>query len=80
MEALMSNWRNPVKEMPEKYIFPPHKRPSKHVFPVMNDIPLIDLQHLNSHNRPHTIQQIFDASQEFGIFQVRSTLLLFFTF
>ncbi|KAL1536034.1 hyoscyamine 6-dioxygenase-like [Salvia divinorum] len=67
MEALMSNWLNPVETVPEKYIFPADKRPGSHAFPVMHDIPLIDLQNPNPQ---HITQQIIDASQRFGIFQV----------
>ncbi|KAH6819103.1 hypothetical protein C2S51_002706 [Perilla frutescens var. frutescens] len=70
MEALMSNWANPVQSLPEKYIFPPEKRPGTHVFPVINNIPVVDLRNLDSHDRSQIIQQIFDASQEFGFFQV----------
>lgn len=63
----MSNWANPVQSLPEKYIFPPDKRPGTLDFPVINNIPIIDLQ---DHNRAQMIQHIFDASQEFGFFQV----------
>ncbi|KAG6394976.1 hypothetical protein SASPL_145567 [Salvia splendens] len=67
METLMSNWLNPVENTPEKYIFPANQRPGSQPFPVMNDIPLIDLQHPNPQ---HIIHQIIDACQRFGIFQV----------
>lgn len=67
----MSNWANPVQSLPEKYIFPPHKRPGTHVFPVINNIPTLDLGNLDAHNRPQIIQQIFQASQDFGFFQVQ---------
>ncbi|KAL8528058.1 hypothetical protein ACS0TY_005757 [Phlomoides rotata] len=67
MDVLMSNWSNVVQSLPEKYIFPPHKRPGKHEFPLMNNLPVIDL---SGKNRAFTVQRIFDASQEFGFFQV----------
>ncbi|KAL7084281.1 hypothetical protein ACP275_14G215200 [Erythranthe tilingii] len=71
MEILMSNWSEVVQSMPEKYIFPLNKRPGNHVFPVFKNIPLIDLEETNGHHdRTKLIQQIFSASQEFGIFQV----------
>ncbi|KAL8528065.1 hypothetical protein ACS0TY_005764 [Phlomoides rotata] len=67
MDVLMSNWSNVVKSLPEKYIFPPHKRPGKHEFPLMNNIPVI---YLSGENRARIVQQILDASQNFGFFQV----------
>ncbi|PIN04039.1 Hyoscyamine (6S)-dioxygenase [Handroanthus impetiginosus] len=70
MEALMSNWSNVAQSLPENYIFPPDKRPGKHVFPVFRNVPVIDLQKSEDHNRAGIIQQIFHASQEFGFFQV----------
>lgn len=63
----MSNWSNVVESLPEKYIFPPDKRPGKHEFPTMTNLPVIDL---SSENRARIVQQIVDASQQFGLFQV----------
>ncbi|GFP99597.1 hyoscyamine 6-dioxygenase [Phtheirospermum japonicum] len=70
MEILMSNWSNLVQSVPENYIIPPDKRPGKHVFPVLNDVPVIDLGKSEGHDRAEIIQQILNASQEFGFFQV----------
>ncbi|KAK6150256.1 hypothetical protein DH2020_017781 [Rehmannia glutinosa] len=71
MEILMSNWSKVVKSVPENYIFPPDKRPGKHVFPVVNDVPVIDLENAQGQNRADIIQQILSASQEFGFFQTK---------
>ncbi|KAK4441595.1 Hyoscyamine 6-dioxygenase [Sesamum alatum] len=70
MEVLMSNWSNVVQSLPEKYIIPPAKRPGKLVFPVVNDVPVIDLETGEGHGRGDIIQQILHACQEFGFFQV----------
>ncbi|KAL3517691.1 hypothetical protein ACH5RR_020280 [Cinchona calisaya] len=69
MEVLMSNWSD-VQSMPESYVFPPDKRPGKHIFPDCKDIPTIDLDKAEGLNRAEIIQQIIKASQEFGFFQV----------
>ncbi|KAL3620606.1 hypothetical protein CASFOL_035518 [Castilleja foliolosa] len=66
MDILMSNWSNVGQSLPENYIFPPDKRPGKHVFPVLKDVPVIDL----GHDRAEVIQQILSASQDFGFFEV----------
>ncbi|KAG8369247.1 hypothetical protein BUALT_Bualt15G0131700 [Buddleja alternifolia] len=67
MEILMSNWSNVVQSLPEKYVFPPEKRPGNHVFPIFKNIPIVDLE---GHDGAEISQQIFHASQEFGLFQV----------
>lgn len=66
----MSNWSQVNQSLPQNYIFPPGRRPGKHDFPVFKDLPVIDLGNTNGHDRTDLIQQIFNASQEFGIFQV----------
>jgi isopenicillin N synthase-like dioxygenase len=70
MEVLMSNWSNVVRSLPEKYVFPPDKRPGKHVFPDFKSIPTIDLEKADGPDKAVIVQQIFNASQEFGFFQV----------
>ncbi|GER57792.1 2-oxoglutarate (2OG) and Fe(II)-dependent oxygenase superfamily protein [Striga asiatica] len=70
MEILMSNWSDDVQNMPENYIFPLDKRPGEHVFPILNDIPVIDLAMADGNNRGDIIWHIFSAIQEFGFFQV----------
>ncbi|KAL0370448.1 UNVERIFIED_CONTAM: Hyoscyamine 6-dioxygenase [Sesamum angustifolium] len=70
MEVLMSNWSNVVQSLPEKYVFPPEKRPGKDVFPVVNDVPVIDLEIAEGHGRGEIVHQILHACQQFGFFQV----------
>ncbi|KAK4408139.1 Hyoscyamine 6-dioxygenase [Sesamum angolense] len=70
MEVLMSNWSNVVQSLPEKYVFPPEKRPGKDVFPVVNDVPVIDLETAEGHGRGEIVHQILHACQQFGFFQV----------
>ncbi|KAM5576467.1 hyoscyamine 6-dioxygenase-like [Rosa sericea] len=71
MEKLVPNWYSAAQPLPETYIFPPDARPGKFsVAPsISNDIPVIDLGS-QSHDRALVIQQILEASQEFGFFQV----------
>ncbi|KAM3683337.1 hypothetical protein ACB098_12G139400, partial [Castanea mollissima] len=66
MEHLVSGWCND-RSLPESYILPPEKRPGKLTVPLANNIPVIDL---GGHDQTDLIQQIFEASQEFGFFQV----------
>ncbi|KAF3436165.1 hypothetical protein FNV43_RR23257 [Rhamnella rubrinervis] len=66
MENLVSNWSE-AGTLPKSYVFPLGKRPGKVVFPVAKTIPVIDLQ---KHDRPSTIQQILEAAQHYGLFQV----------
>lgn len=46
---------------------PPEKRPGKLVFPTCKTIPIIDLE---GQDRIHVIQNVLNASKEFGFFQV----------
>ncbi|KAK4573170.1 hypothetical protein RGQ29_031223 [Quercus rubra] len=66
MKHLVSSWCND-RSLPESYILPPEKRPGKLTVPLANNIPVIDL---GGHDQTDIIQQIFEASQEFGFFQV----------
>lgn len=70
MEKLVSSWYND-KSLPHDYVFPPDKRPGKdHEVARCNSIPVIDLEKADYDGRNHIIQQIRDASQDFGFFQV----------
>ncbi|XVF21600.1 hypothetical protein REPUB_Repub12eG0103800 [Reevesia pubescens] len=69
MEKLVSSWCN-NKTLPESYIFPPETRPGKLIVPSCNTIPVIDLSKAEGQNRTDIVQQILNASEEFGFFQV----------
>ncbi|KAL5792763.1 hypothetical protein ACOSP7_001357 [Xanthoceras sorbifolium] len=69
MDKLVSVWSK-KQSIPENYIFPPETRPGKFIdAPPCNEIPVIDLSK-TADNRTDTIQQIMQASKEFGFFQV----------
>lgn len=69
MEKLVSSWSS-VQNLPEDYIFPVEQRPGEEFsVPVCKAIPVIDLGEA-SHDRAGIIQQIINASQDFGFFQV----------
>ena len=72
MKHLVSSWCND-RSLPESYILPPEKRPGKLTVPLANKIPVIDL---GGHDQTDIIQQIFEASLEFGFFQVPTTSFL----
>ncbi|KAK1426781.1 hypothetical protein QVD17_15461 [Tagetes erecta] len=69
MDILISNWSS-VRSLPESYIFPAERRPGTHNIPASKDIPIIDLARINGHGRYQVIQQIIEACQDFGLFQV----------
>ncbi|CAK7357592.1 unnamed protein product [Dovyalis caffra] len=69
MEKLISSWNN-VQFVPEKYIFPPEKRPGNITFSASKSIPVIDLAETASKDRDVTIQKILKAAQEYGFLQV----------
>ncbi|KAA8550760.1 hypothetical protein F0562_002444 [Nyssa sinensis] len=69
MATLLSSWSKDVQSLPEMYVFPPDTRPGEHIVPVCNN-PVVDLNRTMGHNQAETIQQIIEASQEFGFFQV----------
>lgn len=69
MEVLTSNWSD-VQALPESYIFPPERRPGNHKITTSKDIPIIDIEKINGPERAHIVQQILEASQDFGLFQV----------
>ncbi|KAJ9543380.1 hypothetical protein OSB04_023087 [Centaurea solstitialis] len=69
MQVLISNWSN-VQSLPERYVFPPDRRPGTHEIPASNEIPIIDLEKIDGSERANIIRQIITASQDFGLFQV----------
>lgn len=69
-DLLVSSWCKD-RAVPETYIFPPEQRPGKLIdVPVGNNIPVVDL---GVHDQTQIIQQIFEACQDFGFFQVPPT-------
>lgn len=69
MEKLVSSWSS-VKILPQDYIFPVGQRPGEDIsVPVCKAIPVIDLGKA-SHERLGMIQQIINADEDFGFFQV----------
>ncbi|XP_050254005.1 hyoscyamine 6-dioxygenase-like [Quercus robur] len=67
MEQLVASWYN-GRSLPETYVLPLEIRPGKLNVPVStNIIPVVDL---GGHDETAIIQQILEASQEFGFFQV----------
>ncbi|KAK9663639.1 hypothetical protein RND81_14G107600 [Saponaria officinalis] len=69
MEKFVSSWSD-GKKLPEKYVFPPGKRPGKVVITTPKNIPVIDIGKAVGLDRSVIIQQLMQASQEFGFFQV----------
>ncbi|KAI3760170.1 hypothetical protein L1987_50561 [Smallanthus sonchifolius] len=66
MANLVSTWSKTTQILPENYIFPVDERPGSVEVPLCQNIPLIDL----SQSQSQTVQEILDACQEFGFFQV----------
>nr|POE62470.1 protein downy mildew resistance 6 [Quercus suber] len=64
MEHLVSSWYND-RSLPESFILPPEDRPG--ILSLGKNIPVVDL---GAHDQPDILQQILEASQEFGMFQV----------
>lgn len=69
MENFISNRYND-EILPEKYIFPPDKRPGNITIPICNSVPVIDLSKIEGNDRNYVIEEILKASQDFGFFQV----------
>ncbi|XP_047264237.1 flavonol synthase/flavanone 3-hydroxylase-like [Capsicum annuum] len=71
MENLVSSWAKNVDTLTENYVMPPSKRPSEHVS-IASSIPVIDLAKASSSTINHAglVQELLNASQEFGIFQI----------
>ncbi|XP_059664407.1 hyoscyamine 6-dioxygenase-like [Cornus florida] len=70
MEKLVSSWYSSVQSLPETYVVPPDQRPGKITVPVSKTIPVIDLGKAVGDDRTDIVQQILNASREFGFFQV----------
>ncbi|KAJ8438139.1 LOW QUALITY PROTEIN: hypothetical protein Cgig2_033018 [Carnegiea gigantea] len=67
MEKFVSVWSD-GKTLPESYIFPPEHRPGDLIVPSsIHSVPIIDLE-LDDH--AHLVSQVFEASQDYGCFQV----------
>ncbi|XP_074287570.1 hyoscyamine 6-dioxygenase-like [Silene latifolia] len=69
MKKLVSTWAD-GKTLPDNYVFPPGKRPGDHVVPTSQSIPVIDFSKSKHQDRNYIVQQIVQASQHFGFFQV----------
>ncbi|XP_074316656.1 protein DOWNY MILDEW RESISTANCE 6-like [Silene latifolia] len=69
MEKFVSSWANGEK-LPESYVFPPGKRPGKVAVTTSKNVPVIDIGKAKGVDRSTIIQQIIQASQDFGFFQV----------
>lgn len=71
MEKLVSSWVG-VQTLPENYILPPEKRPGNIIVLPSNQIPVIDLSKAEElgHDRSMIVEQVLEASQDFGCFQV----------
>ncbi|XP_039021675.1 hyoscyamine 6-dioxygenase-like [Hibiscus syriacus] len=69
MEKLVSSWFND-RPLPQSYIFPPDTRPGNHIIPGCSTIPVVDLGKASGCDRTGIVQQILEASREFGFFQV----------
>uniref|UniRef100_A0A5B7BHZ9 Putative hyoscyamine 6-dioxygenase-like n=1 Tax=Davidia involucrata TaxID=16924 RepID=A0A5B7BHZ9_DAVIN len=65
-QKLASSWFN-VESVPETYRFPLERRPGKLIVPLCKTIPIIDLEKADGID---IIQQISEASQTLGFFQV----------
>ncbi|KAL9242998.1 hypothetical protein vseg_016940 [Gypsophila vaccaria] len=69
MEKFVSSWSD-GETLPENYIFPPSKRPGKVVVMTSKNVPVIDISKSEGLDRSAVVQQIMQASQEYGFFQV----------
>ncbi|XP_057472575.1 hyoscyamine 6-dioxygenase-like [Actinidia eriantha] len=71
MSVLLSNWSKHIRTVPSSYVLPQEKRPGNLIAaPVCKSIPVIDLGQLGRLDRVGVLQQIMNACQDFGIFQV----------
>ncbi|RZC22600.1 protein DMR6-LIKE OXYGENASE 1-like [Glycine soja] len=70
--VLVSDMASTMKQVPSNFIRPLGDRPNLQGVVQSSDvcIPLIDLQDLHGPNRSHIIQQIDQACQNYGFFQV----------
>ncbi|KAI3514588.1 hypothetical protein L1887_13131 [Cichorium endivia] len=70
MEKLLSNWSSAVKSLPENYVIPVDSRPGDVKVPFCKYIPVVDLKTALSRGRHHAVQQVLEASLDFGFFQL----------
>ncbi|KAL4571983.1 hypothetical protein LXL04_018751 [Taraxacum kok-saghyz] len=70
MEKLLSSWSSAAVSLPENYVFPVHSRPGDTTVPFCKTLPMIDLKAALAYGRHNAIQQVLEACQDFGIFQV----------
>ncbi|XP_074268172.1 hyoscyamine 6-dioxygenase-like [Silene latifolia] len=69
IEKHVSTWAD-GKTFPASYVVPSGKRPGDNVVPTVPNIPVIDLSKSQSSHRKEIVQQIIEAAQHFGFFQV----------
>lgn len=86
-QKLVSSWYD-VQSVPQTFVQPPEKWPGKDIdVPLCKNIPVVDLR---GPDWSRTIEQISEAIQEFGFFQVQkrkknkknhapSSILVFYT-
>ncbi|KAJ9547996.1 hypothetical protein OSB04_020539 [Centaurea solstitialis] len=70
MENLLSSWCAGLKSLPQNYVFPEDARPGDQIVPIFKNCPVIDLEKAISGDRNDIIQQILQACQDTGFFQV----------
>ncbi|KAF5732014.1 hyoscyamine 6-dioxygenase-like [Tripterygium wilfordii] len=71
--SLLSGIASSTRHVPSNYIRPPSDRPKlDEVVSLDESIPLIDLQDLNGPNRSKIIEEIGQACQNYGFFQVKN--------
>ncbi|KAL7589677.1 hyoscyamine 6-dioxygenase [Lactuca sativa] len=70
MEKLLSSWSSAAIYLPENYVFPVQSRPGDATVPFCNTLPMIDLNTAFAGGRQDAVQQVLEACQDFGVFQV----------
>ncbi|MCD9639442.1 hypothetical protein HAX54_023993 [Datura stramonium] len=71
---LISSWSNKLEAVPPSHCIPLHERPVDPV-PVMNNIPVIDLGKATGEERAAVVQQLLEACEEYGFFQLATNLV-----
>nr|XP_043633228.1 flavanone 3-dioxygenase 2-like [Erigeron canadensis] len=67
MDKLLSVRSSSIQTLPKNYIFPVESRPGEVAIPFCDALPMIDLLACDWDN---AVQQVLEACQEFGIFQL----------
>ena len=71
MENMITKWCTKVKSVPKDYVFPEGIRPREQVVPIGKNFQVIDLENKAVFgNQKDVVQQIIQASQDSGFFQV----------